>query len=112
MCIVSIDDCEPFEFFTEVTRKARKAHICSACGGPIRKGSKYVVHSSKFDGELESSKCCHECDCCRGEFATHHEGIMPTPSNLKDMLIECVHDTDDPKKWKDMLAEMDRRKTL
>lgn len=114
MCFISIDDCEPFDVLIEKQIKARKSHKCSSCGGVIFCGEKYTKHFSKFEGEIESSKCCAYCEGVRVEFGEHHEGIKPTPANVRDMLIDCISEADENEKgkWKDLLAQVELRKYL
>ena len=104
-------DLEPCDVWSEVERTARKAHRCSACGGPIRSGERYTVHFSKYEGEVCSAKMCVACGAARQEFAEAHgsdygSASLCQPPALVGFLRDCIADGDDESetRWKPMLT--------
>lgn len=55
----SVDEC--YDVYDEHFPRARKAHVCSACEGPIRPGDIYARVGIVFQGEAESLKRCLGC---------------------------------------------------
>jgi hypothetical protein len=55
----SID--ETYEVYNEVSRTARKGHICDACDEPIRPGDRYCSVHVVFDHNAETIKRCLRC---------------------------------------------------
>lgn len=88
MC--DIDDGERCSVWSETQRRARKPHRCDACSGPIGIGEIYLVHFSVFEGYTTSEKMCVECEVARDEFADEHNGMLCTPSGMRETLRECI----------------------
>ena len=59
-CYCDIEADVP-EFFTETRPIARKDHRCAECGGPIRRGDRYLRTTGKWDGEVSTIKTCVHC---------------------------------------------------
>lgn len=76
-------DADPVEFCKRKTVTARKAHICSECGGPIAAGEHYQRVASVFEGEFGVDKICAPCQETAGEFGCHIVGGV-----LWEMLYE------------------------
>ena len=54
-------DYEAPEFYTQETRRAKKAHRCSECGRAIDVGESYEHVRGKWDGEMGTYKTCSRC---------------------------------------------------
>jgi hypothetical protein len=67
VCIGGFDG-DPCEFFHSETRKARKVHRCSECGGDIKKGERYQRDSGKNEGEFWTFVTCLICAEIRSVF--------------------------------------------
>jgi hypothetical protein len=109
MCYV---DLEPCKVWQERDRTARKRHRCDGCRGPILPGETYTAHFSVFEGRALSEKMCGGCDADRSEFAVAHEGMLCTPGDLRNMIRECMgesEDDDERKKWQAMLDRIKSR---
>lgn len=111
MC--DIDDGDRASVWCETWRKARKQHRCDGCGAAILPGERYIVHFSKYEGEVSSAKLCAACDLIRTQFAEAHGHVTPFPGTLRETLDNCIDDGDEEseQKWKPMLAEMDARRS-
>lgn len=59
------------DVYNEIGRKARKEHECCACHETIRKGERYVVISSLFDGKWATDKQCLRCNTMLIGIAIH-----------------------------------------
>ncbi len=90
MC--DLDYLEQVECWREDWRTARKGHRCTACGGEILPGERYVVHFSVYDGSAASEKICGLCYSDRGEFAHDHGSLIPVPSAFVTALEECAEE--------------------
>lgn len=44
------------------TRKARKQHVCHACGDTIMPGHQYVYIFSVYDGDTDETRRCARCE--------------------------------------------------
>lgn len=105
MC--EIDTGDRCEVWDERHRKARKEHKCSCCYRTIMMGELYLVHFSVYEGNCETQKCCAECEFDRHQFSQAHEGWLPQPHYLPEMLDECIsEDPDSEEKWKPMLERI------
>ena len=60
MCTCDIDGHS--EFYNVTYPKARKAHWCVECHVDILPGTKYARHTQKWEGEVESTAFCVDCD--------------------------------------------------
>jgi hypothetical protein len=102
VCYIELESCEVWD---ETKRRARKAHRCSCCKGPIAPGDTYLVHFSVYDGAITSDKCCGRCEEARGEFGDAHESMIPTPSYFPYLLADCIAEGDEESetKWRPML---------
>jgi hypothetical protein len=103
VCYIELEPCEVWD---ETKRRARKAHRCSCCKGPIAPGEIYLVHFSVMDGEVTSEKCCARCEEARGEFRDAHESMTPTPGYFPFLLADCIAEGDEESetKWRPMLV--------
>jgi hypothetical protein len=54
--------CDHPQAFRAVTRKARKDHCCTECGGLIAKGTEYEYHSGIWDHQPSSEKLHLDCN--------------------------------------------------
>jgi hypothetical protein len=54
-------DFEPPEFYSVITRKARKQHHCFECSNTINPKEKYTHVSGKWEGTIQSFSTCHKC---------------------------------------------------
>jgi len=50
-----------YGFYHEMTHKARKSHVCAACGGSIEPGTVYTRISFEDEGHISSLKRCWRC---------------------------------------------------
>lgn len=50
------------EFYSAITRKARKPHKCAECGREIQCGESYQHVSAKWEGDLSTVKTCAHCE--------------------------------------------------
>lgn len=67
-----------WEVLSNVTRKARKRHVCNFCGHPIEPGEKYNNQTNVFDGRAYTWKDHLECqDLCNEiwDFVDPDEGM-------------------------------------
>jgi hypothetical protein len=62
------------EFYTHTYHRARKAHKCCECGRAINIGERYEYFASKFDGDFDVNKTCHQCAEIRQVFSCGNEG--------------------------------------
>lgn len=62
-----MDDCESPSAYRHLERKARKYHRCCECGGVIKPGERYHVHSGIWSGAPGSYKNCADCEVIRCE---------------------------------------------
>lgn len=53
---------ESVEMLRMTNPMAIKDHVCSECGGIIKRGEKYKKFAYKFDGTFEVTKRCNACD--------------------------------------------------
>ena len=108
MCYIELETCE---VWSETERKARKAHTCSCCRGPIAPGERYVVHFSVLDGDATSEKSCLACHAARMEFGDAHESA-PQPSYFPTLLRECIvsGEGDSEAKWRPVLEAIEARR--
>ncbi len=106
MCSIELDAAEVFD---ETERTARTPKACDCCHGPIVPGQRYVKHFSKFEGDITSEYICKPCEKDRREFADAHGGSITGPSYFRDLLSECVDDTEDDR-WSEMLRGIEARK--
>lgn len=86
MCSIELEPCEVWE---ESEVRARKEHVCDACGVTILKGARYVRHFSVYDKEPTHEKCCAACEEIRERFRGEHDTIG-VPSWLAEGLHECI----------------------
>ena len=111
MCEIDMDSwCE---LWSERAVRARKAHICSECRRAIDPGETYVVHFSKFEGDVSYGKICGTCESDRDQFRTAHNGAMYAPPAFDECLEQCIAEGDEEsdRVWAPMLARLrDRRK--
>ncbi len=54
-------DFEAPDFYTRDIRKARKEHVCSECGKPIKHSSEYHHIKALLDGTWFTHKVCGHC---------------------------------------------------
>ncbi len=112
MCVIELDPCY---MWSESERRARKAHRCSCCAGPIHPGERYLVHFSIFEqgDEPKSEKCCAWCRDARGAFSHAHDEMLPLPSYFPTLLRDCIADGDpaSESQWKPMLSALEARYT-
>lgn len=111
MC--NFDNIERCELWHEKETKARKLHKCDCCYGQIEKGATYTRHFSKFEGYIIDEKLCAACQADRDKFAAAHGGVLCAPSDLKEMVHECVMERESIAqmlKWSRMLKQIDSRK--
>lgn len=108
MCYIELEPCQ---VWSEHERKARKAHTCSCCRGPIAPGERYLVHFSVLDGDTTSEKCCLACNAARLEFGNAHDSI-PTPQYFPVLLADCIAEGDEESetRWKPMLQAIEARR--
>ncbi len=59
----------------QVYRVARKDYICDDCHKPIAKGSKYVSHAMRYDGEFRH----HRAHAFNGQCAYDDDRYTDTP---------------------------------
>lgn len=52
----------PADVYMNVTRRARKAHICSACAEQIQPQQRYTLTTVIGDREVETFKRCARCE--------------------------------------------------
>ena len=98
MCDIDLEPCEVFR--ETPVKAARKAHVCSCCGGPIRAGEGYLQHFSVYDGEVRTEKACAACVAMTQAFAKAHSGHYSNPSYMPDLLQGCVDSGDeDAAQW-------------
>ena len=55
------DEGERPEFYSEVKRKARKAHKCYECRRVITTGELYHISTGKWDAKIQRNKVCADC---------------------------------------------------
>jgi hypothetical protein len=106
MCSIDLDPCSVSR---NVTRKARKAHSCSTCGGPIRAGETYHYSSWVFDGTAGSGKQCAPCHADMVTFSEAHDAYPADPGYFRTLLEECIVGDDDASLWRPMLARIELR---
>lgn len=78
---MSVDcfDGEPIDVDQEVTRRARKEHICDACRGTIPRTHFYIRHTVIWDGGVEVIKRCLRCQAIYEELCKlHHQECEDT----------------------------------
>lgn len=113
MC--DLDYLEPFEFYHQKVVKARKPHKCTACGGLILVGEKYLKHVDRFEGEFHSEKMCDSCRTSQDYFSEMHNNIITAPSSFRKLIYECLDERESLSmmlKWKRILRGMDKRKMI
>jgi hypothetical protein len=66
-CIL-VDSYDSPAFYNAQRRKARKDHICDECGCTITPGNVYENATGKWDGCLDTFKCCSDCLSIRDSF--------------------------------------------
>lgn len=99
------------EVWRETSRRARGAHCCSACGGTIQPGDRYVEFFSVFEGDAAVAKACLACSGALGDFAAAHDGWRPWPSELHRILEDCIADGDeDSDRWRPVLEALRARR--
>jgi hypothetical protein len=54
-------DGEPVEFSNSEVVTARKPHRCDECRATIHPGQKYERYTSKYDGDISTTKSCSKC---------------------------------------------------
>jgi hypothetical protein len=59
MC--AVDGAEPWDFFNEETRRARKAYRCEECGREIERGEQHQYAVGLCDGSFEAHRTCAHC---------------------------------------------------
>jgi len=108
MCVLDCDESP--EVWLETERKARKEHICSSCCRVVDAGEKYLAHFSVYDGRSWIGKLCCDCVSDRAKFAEAHGGILCFPSELRNVLVDCIAEGDDESEmWRSMLDRIKAR---
>lgn len=67
VCLYADDDIDN-DFSVETIRRARKAHVCCECEGPILPGQMYYRHAGRSDGQVWVYKTCPRCHEVRTVF--------------------------------------------
>lgn len=62
------DDSESVDFHVSKIVRAKKAHTCDSCHGPIAIGEQYQCSTFKFDGTFAMERCCDGCREASVEF--------------------------------------------
>jgi hypothetical protein len=97
--------------WNEEMRTSRKSRTCDGCGGAIRKGERYLSHSSLFNGSWSRAAMCEPCRELRAAFgAAHPRALIPNPIGLQEVLEECLEDDGDPR-WVDAIEAMKARRS-
>jgi len=60
MCVCDVDGYPDFSV-TEYPR-ARKAYRCEECRGAIKPGERHVKNTTKWEGDVSSTRSCLECE--------------------------------------------------
>lgn len=113
MCQLDFD--EMASVWDETQVKARKAHRCDCCDGPILPGEVYLKHFSLHDGYVCSEKVCAACRPMRAAFLAAH-GSTGTPGSMRPLLDQCIEAEADEghedvaERWREELRAMDARK--
>lgn len=93
MCEIDLIDLEPCDLWNETKiGKARKAHVCDCCHGPIRVGESYTKLFTVHDGDAASEKSCQACDADAAEFQEDHS-MRSVPSYMGELYQQCVADS-------------------
>jgi hypothetical protein len=88
-------DLEPCEVWKETKiGKARKAHKCDCCHGPIRVGEPYTKLFTVYEGDASSEKSCSACDDDVATFQDDHT-VRGVPSYMPELYQQCVQDSMD-----------------
>lgn len=61
-----IQDCDPWDFFRDTHRVARKEHQCMDCCRTIAKGERYHYATGLADGRWDVMKLCQHCEMAAG----------------------------------------------
>lgn len=61
VCLDMDFDDGPSDFYREVTRKARKEHLCCECREAIKPGARYAYATGKSNGDMWQAKTCATC---------------------------------------------------
>lgn len=110
MCEISEPD-DYCQIWNWAQVQARKAHQCDCCGGAILPGSKYLKHTSLYDGMWNREKCCDACNTAMDEFSAAHGDHTWSPSGFNDVLRDCISEEDEESgKWAPMLEAMNARR--
>lgn len=92
-------------------KHARKEHRCDSCGTTIKVGRPYVRMSWVQEGTADTEKCCLVCWRIGERFGKGH-GWTPLPSNITDVLNECIdYGDEDSKRWRRDLHKIHSRRS-
>jgi hypothetical protein len=81
------DDYGSSEFYSITYPKARKAHWCVECHVDIEPGTQYARHTQKWEGSVESTAFCVDCDAWATAFTgAQHEAC----GGRGDWLYGCL----------------------
>lgn len=82
---MSIDTLDENRFQAASRRRARKKHVCCACGETIRRGDLYVVTNiCSYDGDVSAFKHCLRCDAIA-------QALWKAGAQMIDMHLNCGH---------------------
>jgi hypothetical protein len=111
MCEIDTGDGEPIYGYSATTRKARKHHSCTVCGGPISPGESYTYRSGICDSEPWSEKSCALCLVDDKEFSKAHD-VGGVGSMLPDYLDDCIQERGPGwEKWRAMRERLRARRS-
>lgn len=105
-------DGDTCDVWSETNRRAAKEHICQCCGVVIKKGQRYVVVASIFDGYVTTEKKCLACDRAITEFAAAPGHMRWMPSGFVEVLDECILEAESPEEaraWRPMRRALSKR---
>ena len=109
MCTIELDPCSVWEDERPV---ARKPHTCDCCGAAIVVGERYLSHFSVYEGDPNRESGCAACDADITAFSDEHSGTRCAPWTLRELLHECLDNSDGDEndaKWREMLDRIKSR---
>lgn len=99
-------DCEPVQVCRTETPVARGMHRCSHCDGWIRRGERYTLHHTLFEGQWRDYAECDECEAMAARLNAEmsQDGVVPL-----GMLADEIMESESRPDALAMLATMRRR---
>ena len=109
MCTIELEPCE---VWSRTAHTARKEYRCECCGAKITPGARYHRTFSVFDGQVDTSRNCVECEADMQAFGAAHDGVLSQPDYFVEMLRDCIDNGDEEseRQWKPMLAAIIQRR--